>query len=179
MVAAHTIYAQPDTLVTTYLHMIHREQFRPAFVEQDGLLMMQMRQPDLNFYRFMYRAVGEHWCWRDRLIMPDDELRAALAQPGVSVNVLYLQGIPAGYVELKPQAGSTEIAYFGLRPDYFGMGLGKHLLSYGIRKAWDDGANRVWVHTCNLDGPHALTNYQKRGFSVFDVQQQPMPARYL
>lgn len=169
---------QPNTLVTTYLHMTSREQFRPGFVDVDGLLVMQMRQPDLNFYRFLYRSVGEQWCWRDRLIMTDEELRAALAIPGLSVNVLYVNGIPAGYVELAPHGSDTEVAYFGLRPEFFGRGLGKHLLSYGIRKAWDDGAQRITVHTCNLDGPHALTNYQKRGFSVFDVERQPMPTRY-
>jgi hypothetical protein len=51
-------------------------------------------------------------------------------------------------------------------------------LSYGIEKAWEDGAKRVWVHTCNLDGPHALDNYTKRGFSVYDEHRQPMPNRY-
>jgi ribosomal protein S18 acetylase RimI-like enzyme len=90
-----------------------------------------------------------------------------------------VQGAPAGYVELRQQVDSTEIAYFGLRPEYFGMGLGKHLLSYGIQQAWDGGANRLWVHTCNLDGPYALDNYIKRGFRVYKTEEQPMPKRYV
>jgi hypothetical protein len=28
------------------------------------------------------------------------------------------------------------------------------------------GARVVWVHTCSLDGPHALRNYQQRGFRI-------------
>jgi GNAT superfamily N-acetyltransferase len=60
-----------------------------------------------------------------------------------------------------------------------GKGLGKHLLSYGIAQAWNNGAKRLWVHTCNLDGPYALNNYIKRGFSVYKVDEQPMPERYL
>jgi hypothetical protein len=31
------------------------------------------------------------------------------------------------------------------------------------------GARRVWVHTCDLDHPRALANYQARGFEVFRV----------
>jgi hypothetical protein len=26
----------------------------------------------------------------------------------------------------------------------------------------------VWLHTCSLDGPHALANYRARGFEVYD-----------
>jgi hypothetical protein len=28
-------------------------------------------------------------------------------------------------------------------------------------------AMRVWVHTCSLDGPAALANYQTRGFTLY------------
>ena len=37
---------------------------------------------------------------------------------------------------------------------------------------------RVWLHTCNLDGPHALSNYQKRGFRIYEVIEEPMPELY-
>ena len=32
------------------------------------------------------------------------------------------------------------------------------------------GASRVWVHTCSLDGPTALANYQARGFRLYDTK---------
>ena len=32
-----------------------------------------------------------------------------------------------------------------------------------IREAWTGGTKRVWVHTCDLDGPAALPNYRARG----------------
>jgi ribosomal protein S18 acetylase RimI-like enzyme len=54
--------------------------------------------------------------------------------------------------------------YFGLGPAYHGQGFGKHLLSVGVQQAFADGAERVWLHTCSLDGPYALANYQARGF---------------
>ncbi len=170
--------AMPEMLITTYLQMTRRDQFRPAYAGIDGVQIIPMQMPDVEFYRFLYSGVGGVWRWRDRLIMPVEELQAALAAPGTSVHVLYLRGVPAGYVELVRRAAETEIAYFGLRPAYTGIGLGKHLLSTGITQAWEADIQRVWLHTCNLDSPHALDNYRKRGFEVYDVQQQPMPTRY-
>ena len=65
-----------------------------------------------------------------------------------------------------------ELAYFGLMPRFVGLGLGGVLLSAAVARAWDMGAARVWVHTCDLDHPRALPNYQARGFRVFKVEQQ-------
>jgi hypothetical protein len=31
---------------------------------------------------------------------------------------------------------------------------------------------RVWVHTCTLDHPSALKNYQARGFSLYKTETQ-------
>lgn len=169
----------PDVLITTYLEMTDVAQFRPDFVENSLLQMMILQRPDVAFYRFLYGEVGRVWRWRDRLIMSEDDLRQAISKPGVSIHVPYIQGAPAGYVELAREGDSTEVAYFGLRPEYMGMGMGKHLLSYGIQQAWTDGAKRLWVHTCNLDGPYALDNYIKRGFSVYKTEEEPMPRRYV
>ena len=177
MVAA-AVLPMPDVLVTTYLHMTSKAQFQPAFVNLSGITIERMQTPDVKFYRFLYDSVGEAWRWRDRRLMTDDELHAAIADPNVSVHVLYVGGTPAGYVELSKSGGETEIAYFGLRPNFMGMGLGKHLLSYGIDQAWRDGAKRLFVHTCNLDSPVALSNYRKRGFQVYQELRQPMPQRY-
>jgi len=169
-------------LVTTYLHMTAPEQFEPAFIETTATIA-HISSPDVTFYRFLYEAVGKDWRWRDRLDWSDERLYAVLAAPTTSLYVLYEGGLPGGYIELDRQNAdedeNTEIAYFGLRPTFTGRGLGKHLLSFGVRQAWDDGARRVWLHTCNLDSPHALANYKKRGFSVYDVLREPMPARFL
>jgi len=168
----------PDLMVTTYLHMTSRDQFRPAYTNIDGITIAPVSAPDVNFYRFLYAAVGEQWRWRDRLIMPDAELEAALAQPGTSISVMYVDSVPAGYVELVNNGCETELAYFGVRPAYMGMGLGKHLLSYGIERAWEADIRRLWLHTCNLDCPHALDNYLKRGFQIYKLHRYPMPERY-
>lgn len=176
MVAA--VLQTPDTLVTSYLEMTQHSQFRPSYLNDPRVKIIRMDRVDVSFYRFLYSEVGGPWRWRDRLVISLDELHSAIADPNVSVHVLYVDGVPAGYVELSKQGESTEVAYFGLRPDYMGRGYGKHLLSYGIARAWADGAERVFVHTCNLDGPHAMENYLKRGFCVYHTEEKPMPARY-
>jgi GNAT superfamily N-acetyltransferase len=106
--------------------------------------------------------------------------------------VLWLQGTPAGYVELdaQPSPGSTqvEIAYFGLLPRFIGRGLGGQLLTAGITNAWSlrdrwpelPPVDRVWVHTCTLDGEYALANYIARGLRPYRTHEQdehrpPMP----
>jgi len=33
--------------------------------------------------------------------------------------------------------------------------------------AWASDPSRIWVHTCDLDHPRALGNYQEAGFKVF------------
>jgi GNAT superfamily N-acetyltransferase len=171
--------AVPQTLITTYLEMTRLDAFRPASVDFTNLRIDTMTIPDAEFYRFLYRSVGEKWRWRDRLELSDAELGAILKAPGHSIEVLYIDAVPAGYIELAHDDHNTEIVYFGLRPAFFGRGLGKHLLSHGVSRAWRDGAWRVWVHTCNLDGPHALKNYLARGFTIYDVKEEPMPPHYL
>jgi GNAT superfamily N-acetyltransferase len=177
----------PDTLVTTYLQMAHWSEFRPAYLNYlDGIKVMCMQTADVAFYRFLYSSVGEHWRWRDRLSYTDEEIEELLSAPGTSIHILYVDGVPAGYIELAQHKDgpsdrfhSTEIVYFGLRPHYIGRGLGKHLLSHGIAYAWNNGTQRLWVHTCNLDGPYALKNYIKRGFKIYRVDKELMPKQYL
>lgn len=174
----------PDTLITTYLEMTSPTDFLPGYLSEAALAersatVLPMAVVDVPYYRFLYNSVGDIWGWRDRRLMSDDELYAALSQPGTRVDVLFVSGVPAGYVELARHGDSIEVAYLGLRPAYNGLGLGKHLLSYGLARAWEAEPKRVFVHTCNLDGPYALENYVKRGFKTYRVDQEPMPERYL
>jgi len=169
----------PNTLETTYLEMTSAKQFKPSFNQTDDIRVERMDTVDVNFYLYLYKSVGEKWRWRDRLQISRAELRRELDKSTTHVYVLYVHGAPAGYIELAQQGRSIEVAYFGLREEYIGRGLGKHLLSCGIQEAWQMGASRVWLHTCNLDGPYALSNYQKRGFKVYLREREPMPHRYL
>ncbi len=87
---------------------------------------------------------------------------------------------PRRYVELDAatHGGEVEIAYFGLLPAFVGQGIGGHLLTVGLRRAWELASERVWVHTCSLDGPAALANYQARGLVLYrtETTDEPVPS---
>ncbi len=168
---------KPDTLITTYLEMTAPSDFIPASSDHPLMRIERLQAVDIDFYLFLYQGVGAALAWRDRVLMPREELHDALSR--AQVYVMSVRGIPAGYIELERQGDDVEIAYFGLRPAYQGLGLGKHLLSYGIEQAWEMAPQRVYLHTCNLDGEHAMSNYLKRGFKVYKQHEEPMPQRYV
>jgi GNAT superfamily N-acetyltransferase len=63
-----------------------------------------------------------------------------------------------------------------LLPHAVGTGQGGALLTGAIERAWAMGASRVYVNTCSLDHPAALSNYQKRGFQLVRVVERPPAA---
>jgi GNAT superfamily N-acetyltransferase len=168
------------TVLTYHLEMVDRSDLRPAKVALADVVLMQAEIPCPELNRFLYTAVGGPWFWVNRLGWTYDQWLAYLDRPELETWVGYVSGTPAGYFELEAQeGGSVEIAYFGLLTAFTGRGLGGHLLTAAIQRAWDMGASRVWVHTCTLDHPRALRNYQARGFRVFKevVSEEDLPDR--
>jgi ribosomal protein S18 acetylase RimI-like enzyme len=167
------------TVITTYLHLPSRAQFCPTTSDTPDRLILAAREPLVAFARFLYAVVGRDYYWIDRHAWSDTAWQNYLTHPGVTQLVLYLRGTPAGYIELNAAAEEpgTEVAYFGIIPAFQGRGLGKHLLSHGVQHAFDNGAERVWLHTCTLDGPHAQANYQARGFIPYrtTTHEQVLP----
>jgi GNAT superfamily N-acetyltransferase len=155
--------------VTTWsLELTSPDQVAPAPRPQLDLTLMQARLPSPELSRFLYTAVGGDWYWIDRLAWSYKEWLEWQSRPGVETRVAYLEGTPAGYFELDASvAGDIELAYFGLLPGFVGRGLGGWLLTEALQRAWALGPDRVWVHTCSLDGPHALANYRARGMNLF------------
>lgn len=158
--------------VTIYsLEMLDECDLRPSRRETPGLEIRQAQVPLPELNRFLYTAVGGDWFWHTRLNWEYATWMEVLMRPGYETWVAYLYGTPAGYFELDPQENnSIEIAYFGLLPQFLGKGIGGRLLTVAIQRAWQKGARRVWVHTCSLDHPSALANYQARGMRLFDVE---------
>jgi GNAT superfamily N-acetyltransferase len=168
----------PVDVVRTYLELTSRAQLLPCLRPDPRARVERVDASPASFFRYLYQEVGRAHCWLDRLAWSDDELRARLAQPGVSLHLLTLAAAPAGYFELELHAdASAEIVYFGLLPEFQGRGLGGFLLSEAVHEAWASGASRVWLHTCTLDAPAALPNYVARGCRPFkderDVGQIP------
>ena len=83
-----------------------------------------------SFPRYFDREVGHDYVWTDRAERSDQRWRERLTMPGVSLWILYVGGVPAGFCELHAAADRcTEIAPFGLRPEFTGRGLGSALLA--------------------------------------------------
>ncbi|HEX7721878.1 MAG TPA: GNAT family N-acetyltransferase [Pyrinomonadaceae bacterium] len=164
--------AEMIEITRTYLEMRAPSLFRPARNDDPLIKIEQKRDCSVELFRFLYAEVGKNYYWTDRLPWTDEEITTYLQQREVSVWLMTYNGETAGYFELKKcDDGSTEIAYFGLMPEFIGRGLGKHLLSCATEQAWADGANRVWLHTCTDDDPAALPNYLKRGFKPFKSEK--------
>ncbi len=79
-------------------------------------------------------------------------------------------GEVAGLASLRFGASEAEIDTFGLLPAFVGRGLGGTFLAAVVATAFAEhaAARRVWLHTSSDDHPHALRNYQARGFRLYD-----------
>lgn len=162
---------------TWYLEMLERRAFLPARVPRWEHRFERVRRPSAAFARYLYTAVGGDWHWTDRLGWSKARWDAHLLRPTFELYTLQLDGAPAGFAELERQAeGNVQLVYFGLMPEATGRGFGGHLLSHALERAWHPPeTRRVWVHTCTLDAPAALPNYQGRGFSLFRTETRQLP----
>lgn len=156
---------------TTYLTMNTAPEGEPRKPPREDLLLLQSVHPTVAWYRFLYREVGRDLMWVDLNFRSDEELAADLADPAVTVRVLFVAGVPAGFYDLFAEAdGSIRLALFGLMPAFRGQRLGGWLLDQAIYEAWSRRPTRLWLHTCELDAPAALPTYLQAGFSVTHVE---------
>lgn len=152
-------------VIVTDMEMTDRAMLRasdrePAVVPT--LMVAERPAPDLS--RWFYSTVGRDWHWVDRLVWTDEQWMAWVDRPEHHLVSAWVDGAPAGYFELEQQGASVELAYFGLMPAFIGQGIGGWMLAEALQRAWAvPGTERVWLHTCSLDGPNAVANYQARG----------------
>lgn len=168
--------AQMKELVTTYhLEIGAQEDLVPVGTSRTRYQLVRAEVPLPELNRFLYASVGADWRWYMRLDWSYAQWQSYLNRGEVGTWIAYVDGTPAGYFELERQPPeSVEIAYFGLLPPFIGRGMGGSLLTDAVRtarefNAGDRGSTRVWLHTCTLDHPAALSNYQARGFRIFDT----------
>lgn len=163
-------YEPGATEVTVWgLQMHRREQVRPARQPKVNADLMRAGRPAPALSRFFYESIGATWHWVDRAGWGPNDWLTWVDRPEHTLVSCWVDGVPAGYFELDQQGADVELAYFGLMPGFIGMGLGGWLLTEALHASWQiPGVARVWVHTCSLDAPSALANYQARGLEVFD-----------
>jgi len=151
----------------TYLEMDHPAMFHPARAASGHVSFERLDPSDAAEAERFYGDVGNDYHWVERAEWREDRWREELETPGTEFWILQEDGNDAGFFLLtEPQRRTCEILYLGLLPGCEGRGLGGHLLSCAIERAWATGAERVLVNTCTLDHPAALSNYLARGFDV-------------
>ena len=128
--------------------------------------------PDFNLNKFFYKQVGKDYRWIDRLVWSDNKWINYVENSRVKTYILRDNENLVGYFEniLDIEKKHSEIAYFGILSEFFGKKYGSYLLSEAIKKSFEKGINRVWVHTCSLDHKNALKNYQARGMKIFKAE---------
>jgi GNAT superfamily N-acetyltransferase len=155
--------------VVTHLEMTERPALRPD--PEGAWTLRRVSSPDLDWFRDLYRRVGEEWLWFSRLQMADAELAAIVRSPMVDVHALVHEGRDEGLLELDfREAGQCELAFFGVTAKLIGGGAGRWLMNRALELAWSRQVSRVWVHTCTLDHPSALAFYRRSGFRAFRRQ---------
>ncbi|SFT06548.1 hypothetical protein SAMN04488040_2952 [Sulfitobacter marinus] len=156
-------------MVVTHFEMRAPTPLREVSLPDD----VRLRQvtPTLDWYRDMFRRVGQNWLWFGRLKKSDAELQAQLFDPDTLFYTLAKDGQDEALLELKFTAeGTCELAYFGLTPAMIGSGAGRYLMNHAIRTAWERPISRLHLHTCTLDSPQAVPFYIRSGFTPFKRQ---------
>ncbi len=150
--------------VVTYLEMRTPPE-RNEYPAMSDFVIRRVENPDLDWYRRLYREIGAAWLWFSRLRMSDDELRAILHDPNMDIFVLSHNEVDGGLLEFdRRKMPDIEIVYFGVTSALFGKGAGRALLQQCLELEWRHQPERIWLHTCTLDHPSALNFYRKFGF---------------
>jgi GNAT superfamily N-acetyltransferase len=133
--------------------------------------LRRVEAPGLDWFRDLYRRIGEEWLWFSRLQMSDVELAAIIQPPLVEVYALVHDGRDAGLLELDfREPGQCELVFFGVTAELIGTGAGRWLMNRALELTWSKPVTRVWLHTCTFDHPSALAFYQRAGFRPFRRQ---------
>jgi GNAT superfamily N-acetyltransferase len=165
------VAARKIASVVTYLEMLERPT--PGDVSSSRILssevrLRRVRNPGLDWYRALFRRAGGQWLWFSRLKMTDEQLAAVLDCSTTEIFVAEREGSEIGMAELdRSQPPNVEIVSFALLSEAIGKGLARSFMTELLDRAWTDATKRVWLHTCTLDGPTALSFYRKCGFRPY------------
>ena len=155
--------------IVTHLEMTARPV--PRSDPPRAWTLRRVEMPPLDWFRDLYRRIGEEWLWFSRTRLSDTELAAIVQSPLMEVYALAYEGSDQGLLELDfREPGQCEIVSFGVTAKLVGTGAGRWLMNRALELAWLRPISRVWLHTCSFDHPAALAFYQRSGFRPFRRQ---------
>jgi GNAT superfamily N-acetyltransferase len=144
---------------------IHDKPAEPFNEKCEAQYHLLQKPIDVETYRYYYSEVGMKHFWLDRIVMNDDQLFQLINADNTDIFTMKINDQRAGYAEFIKDKKFIEILYFGLMPAFIGKGWGKYSLDWAIQKAWSYNPEWIQLNTCELDHPHAISNYKKRGFT--------------
>jgi len=163
-----------ETKTSYTLEMLRPDELRPKLGTFANLRIARMEVKCPEFNKFLHTMVGYPHRWGGRKGWSKDDWYRYVNRDEFETWVAYVGGTPSGYFELlKHPEGDVQIVCFGLLPPFIGQGIGGHMLTKAVQRAWEWGATRVWLSTCSHDHPHALKNYQARGFRIQKSRETP------
>jgi GNAT superfamily N-acetyltransferase len=162
--------------VVRSLEMTSVRQLRPGRPAPGSLELREVGPDGAASLRSVYRRIGTPLGWVGRMRWSESRWKQGLADPGVRAWLVLIENDVAGMVELEVGLeGDVGIVVLGLVPERVGQGFGGALLTMATELAWTltgqggKPTKRVWVQTSSADHPHALPNYQARGFRLFAI----------
>lgn len=167
-------------LKTTVTQLVmHQPPEQPTPFPASGRhhVVLPVRQIPLDYYRYLYDAVGRPHHWTSR-ILGDAGLRREIHGPNVRIRVLHCDGAPAGWFELDAGRAprETRLVHFAVMPQFRDMGLARPLLSQAILAGFEEHPGALTVETNTLDHPAALPLYRKMGFRPVSTREVSTPA---
>lgn len=167
--------------VVTSLEMTSPAQLVPPRRPPVRLEIEEVGLASAPLVRSLYVRTWEALASGGRMGWSDANWEDELSRPGIRAWVARVDGDLAGFVELEADPnGDVGIVVFGLVPEFIGKGFGGAFLTWAAETAWSlasesgGSTKRVWVQTSSADHLHALPNYERRGFRIFQVGRRPL-----
>ena len=131
-----------------------------------ALALIAADNPPVEYFLYLYSAVGTEHEWTDWLQRTHQECEAFISDPRIEFFSLMVDGWPGGFFVLDTrQRGVCDLKLFGLIPQAMGRGLSAWLLGSAMHMGWDrPGVALMTVNTNTFDHPRALALYQRMGF---------------
>src|SRR6266478_8816577 len=99
--------------------------------------LRRVEAPELDWFRDLFRRIGEEWLWCSRLRMADADLAAMIQSPLVEMYALVHDGRDEGVLELDfGVRGQCELRLFGVTAKLIGSGAGRWLMNRALELSW-------------------------------------------
>jgi GNAT superfamily N-acetyltransferase len=154
---------------TICFEMTHSDQLVPGRATPLPVELLSVTPISALAVRATYKRVFLPYGSAGRASWSEAQWVQELASPNVHAWLARTDEI-IGLVELDAEPnGDVGIVVFGVIPEVIGNGYGGALLTLVTRRAWDlvpdpKEGRRVWLQTSKGDHPHAIPNYEARGF---------------